>query len=178
MSPNDRLSFFDPNEREYIQKPFVEKYVQNGKGSPGEEHEVISVEQAKSGTGYKVETSEFVVFLRNSTELLSYVLEALDVWVNDCDSPSLVVVLTDKRPYYRLAANNQAKRAWTIRKGKYIVIDKSTNASQRDGNPFLTARLTPPLSSTTREEMLPYPGMEEEEPVKKRKRASSEPLPY
>lgn len=93
---NTRLSFFEETEVSYVQKPFVEKYVQSGLGDAGEEHEVISVEEAKSGTGYKLETKDFVVFLRKNSTVLGYLLEALGMWVKDSDNPALVVLLTEK----------------------------------------------------------------------------------
>jgi hypothetical protein len=167
-----RLSFIEDTDSNYVQKPFVEKYVQAGLGEEGEEHEVISVEEAKSGTGYKLETKDFVVFLRKNSTVLQYLLEALGMWVKDSDNPALVVVLTEKSPYYRLAANNEAKRAWTERGGKYIVQDKSTGATRKAGNPFLTARYTPPVTSIAHDAHEGYPGQEEEEPPKRSKRGS------
>lgn len=172
MKSQDRLTFFEDSQSNYVQKPFVEKYVKDGDGHEGEEYDVLSIEQAKSGSGYKIETSDFVVFLRNESTLLSYLLEAVRVWLDQVDSPALVVVLTEKRPYYRMAANNLAQRDWTLRGGKYIVQEKSTDGLKPAGNPFLTARQSPPLPSRTLSAHEGYPGQEEEEPPKKSKRGS------
>lgn len=180
MTGQDRLAFFEEEGKNYTWKPFVEKYFSSTEFEEGAEYEITSIEPAKSGAGYKLETSEFVIFLRTGTTLLDYILEAVAVWTKSSGNPSLVAVLTNKRPYYRLAANIHARRAWTEIRGKYIVAERSTDESKRAGNPFLNARLVPP-SLPAQESREMYPGEEEEEPTpKKTRRGSSkpqEPLP-
>jgi len=171
MTGFNRLTFFEPEEPRRISKPFVETYVEENPLEDGDEYEVKTVSRAKTGTGYKVETDEFVVFLRKDTQVLTYLLEALSIWVNEPGSPSLIVVLQKNRPYYRLAVNNDALRDWTVYEGKYTVVDKSTEGSRMAGNPFLNARHSPPSQARAQVTHETYPGQETEEQTRKARRA-------
>jgi hypothetical protein len=167
------LVYLDGENEYRSQKPFVEKYVQANAHLVGEQYEVLSVERAKSGSGYKLETSDFIVFLRINSTLLTHLLEALEVWKSSANNPALIVELSGSNPYYRLAADQSARRSWSCIEGKYIVLDSSTKESRKAGNPFLTARS--PLPQTAHTE-LGYPGQEEEPPSrKKRSSADKEP---
>jgi len=164
------LTYFEPDENTYVQKPFVERFVEDNPNEIGETYEVLSVERAKTGTGYKVETREFVVFLRNNSSLLRYLLEAIEVWCSQPGSPALLVELTDSKPFYRVAANHDSKRSWMQREGKYIVVGNSTGVSLRGGNPFLQPSTPPPVPRA--QEDFPYPGQEMEPPKERKRRGS------
>ena len=164
------LVYFQEDESSSVFKPFVEKFVEQNPSEIGEVYEIVSVERARSGSGYKLETEKFVVFLRSNSKLLGYLLEALQVWCKTPGSPSLVVELTGERPHYKMAANTVARRSWSESSGKYIVVENSTGGSQRGGNPFLQPSTPPPVPHA--QEDYPYPGQEMEPPKERKRRAS------
>jgi hypothetical protein len=145
------LAFFEDASSGSQYKPFLEAYLELHPEAVGSVHEVTELSLTRRKAGYMLNTEQFSVYVRVGNKTLAYLLQALELWIEDMHGYGVYLEVTGEHPYYRLAVDSEEERNWLHTKGKYSQLVDSISTSVRgistSDNPFLVPS---PITLATR----------------------------
>lgn len=157
------LAFFEDASSGSQYKPFLEAYLESHPEAIGSVHEVTELSLTRRKAGYMLNTEQFAVYVRLGNKTLAYLLQALEMWIEDMHGYGVYLEVTGEHPYYRLAVDPEEERNWLHTKGKYAQLAGSTSSSVQgtdsSRNPFLVPS---PVTLATRTKTQRKPKEEKE----------------
>lgn len=145
------LAFFEDASSGSQYKPFLEAYLELHPEAVGSIHEVTELSLTRRKAGYMLNTEQFSVYVRVGNRTLAYLLQALELWIEDLHGYGVYLEVTGDHPYYRLAVDSEEERNWLHTKGKYSQlvngISSSATGTGTSENPFLVPS---PITLVTR----------------------------
>lgn len=149
------ITFFDHSEGS-IRKPFIEAYVTANPTCVGKEFYATEVSRTRKQTGYMVHTDAFSIFLFEDAKITSHLLQALQLYVSTHKGYELIIVPSDKSPYYAIGVDENKRATWLYGAGKYTVAVQTGADSEQQGlNPFLPSPTQMATASTKSKRNLP-----------------------
>ena len=134
------LQYFSEESSNSGSLEFLNDWLKKNPKNKIKTHNVVELIAVKSGKGFLCTTELFQVFIWKNSRTASYLVEALDSWINKTPSKGslLVVVLEPShKDGYKLAVDKEIPITW-FQSGKgYTTLEGSVVSEDLDQNPFL-----------------------------------------
>lgn len=144
------LSFFDSQDSNTGNLPFLNEYKKENKKCVGKQYLVESFTRVSSGKGLLGKTENFTFFIWNNSKTAKLLIEALDYYVQNEGCMVFVIPTEGDKPGYRIAADTQQACTWFCMGNEYTTTEPEFICNDPDQNPFIpkmtAAQSTPTLS--------------------------------
>ena len=134
-----KLAFFD-DVQESQSLEFLDNWIKENPKNKKKEFEVQVVQRARSGKGYMLKTTDFIVFIFKNSRICKQIVEALGEYTKRPEGgyPLYIVLTKPNKSDYRIAADKDTKVTWFEMGNGYTISNELAHSKDsEEGNPFL-----------------------------------------